>query len=74
MKNKKKEPIPQQPINAPVVFQQNSVVKEKMQAIANLSLAVHELSKALNSVNTTVRIEGNHIINTGCAIKLDSRD
>ncbi len=66
MKNKKVKA--EQPIlHHPIVFQQNSIVESKMEAISELSKAVYELSKALNGVNTTVNIEGNIISNSSSA-------
>lgn len=65
-KNTKK----QEPNAGPVHVALPNTVKEKMEAISNLSYAIVELSRAINSVNVNVSVSGCTISGAETAISV----
>ncbi len=58
------------PLSPPVVVSIPSTKAEKMEAIVNLSRAVCELSKALNSTHVVVNLSNMEINNAETGVKI----
>ena len=68
-KQNTKVPISNPPVNVALP----NTTESKMQAISNLSIAVLELSKALNSVNVLVSVCNNVISGTETGINISTK-
>lgn len=71
MKKKTEEKKVSETVSNPIIVSMPNTIPDKMMAVTNLSIAIVELSKAINSINVNVSISNCHIVGSDIGIRID---